>query len=68
MATNIKTIVWLNPNIKAYTPLLECIVNSINSIQEKWNKDWEIWIKIISITAIEDFPESADPNKMKPKS
>ncbi len=46
MATNLKTIVWLKPHVNGYTPLLECIVNSINSIHEKWIEDGEINIEV----------------------
>ena len=46
MATSLETIVGLKPNVNEYTPLLECVVNSINSIQEKWIQDWEINIEV----------------------
>ena len=46
MAFNLKTIVGLKDIDSPYTPLLECVVNSLNSIQERWNTDWEIIIEI----------------------
>jgi len=47
MAFNLKTIVWLKDINSPYIPLLECVVNSLNSIQERWNADWKITIEIL---------------------
>lgn len=48
MAVNLKGLVDSTPRVKPYTPLFEWVVNSIQSIQERWNStSWVITIEII---------------------
>ena len=47
MAVRLETIVWLKWTVWEYTPIFECIVNSLNSIKSKGENWWKIIIEIV---------------------